>query len=296
MASHPSSEYAEQFFRRPKPAREAEGHDSADRPYAERFLGQSRGADPRSEPDPVAEPQAAPVETDTNARPTLRALGSQLTLSSRMQRWLRGNERELANLEGNLAASGKAVKRLWVTSAFDGEGKTTAAFNAALGLLRAGRRRVLLVDGNPGRPAVASWFEARPTPGLREVLGGEVSVEMALRPSQHPGLDVMMIGDGWQSLGQKLPPMAMRQFLDIVADSYDFIVIDGSSTYGSSDTSQVGVLCDGAILAATCEQTKWEVLQGAADHVRSLGIDVLGVVLNQRRFYIPSAIYNWLAR
>ena len=296
MASHSSGEYAEQYFRRLRQAPGIEGHESTDRPYAERFLGQARDARRESEPDPVAEPQVSPVETHARARPTLRALGPQLTLSSKMQRWLTGNEREHANLEGNLAATSKAVKRLWVTSAFDGEGKTTVAFNAAFGLLRAGRRRVLLVDGNPGRPAVAGWFEARPTPGLREVLGGEVSVEIALHPSQYPGLDVMLIGDGWRSLGEHLPPMAMRQFLDIVADSYDFIVIDGSSTYGSSDTSEVGVLCDGVVLAVACEQTKWEVLQGAADHVRSLGADVLGVVLNQRRFYIPTAVYHWLAR
>ena len=296
MAPHTPGEYSERYFDRLRHTPEAEGYESTDRPYAERFLGQSRNARPKSDPEPVTEPQASAAETDARARPTLQPRGSQLSLSSKMQRWLTGNERELANLEGNMVANSKAVKRLWVTSAFDGEGKTTAAFNAAFGLLRAGHRRVLLVDGNPDRPAIASWFEARPTPGLREVLGGEISVEMALHPSRYSGLDVMMIGNGWQSLGNRLPPMAMRQFLDIVADSYDFIVIDGSSTYGSSDTSRVGVLCDGAILAVTCGQTKWEVLQDTADHVRSLDIDVLGVVLNQRRFYIPTAVYRWLAR
>lgn len=293
MVRNRSDNYAAQYLRKRATPSDVDECDALDDHNAEVLLAGGESDGPPGQSTPQAEYNDGDGERVTSL---LRALAPPLTLSSKLERWLTGNGREIATIEGNVVSAGEGVKRLWVTSAFNSEGKTTAALNAAYGLAHSGAKRVLLVDGNPGNAAIANVFAAPSGPGLREVLAGEVAVEAALHPTKHNGLDVITAGGGWAALGYSLPTTAMREFLAITSGSYDYIVVDGSSTYESSDITQVGALCDGAILVAACEHTKLEVVQSAANKIRNAGLEVLGVVLNRRRFYIPKVVYQWLAR
>jgi Mrp family chromosome partitioning ATPase len=48
----------------------------------------------------------------------------------------------------------------------------------------------------------------------------------------------------------------------------------------------------GAILVVEAKYTRWPVMQNCKDRLVSSGANILGVVLNQRRYYIPSFLYN----
>src|SRR5262249_18238530 len=86
-----------------------------------------------------------------------------------------------------LVGVGAAKRSLMITSALEGEGKSTVAVNLAVSLRRAGKR-VILVDLDLRRPAVAEYFPLPPRGlGLSDVAIGRTTLEQALTEIQVPG-------------------------------------------------------------------------------------------------------------
>src|SRR5205085_8686648 len=72
---------------------------------------------------------------------------------------------------------------LLFTAAAAEAGTTTVLLNLAVTLAREEAPRVLVIDGNVSRPAVARMLALKPTPGLVEVLAKQVPLAWAAQPS-----------------------------------------------------------------------------------------------------------------
>jgi polysaccharide biosynthesis transport protein len=81
---------------------------------------------------------------------------------------------EFVNLE-------RGARSLMVTSAVQGEGKSTTAANLAVTLARGGQH-VLLVDLDLRRPYLDKFFDLDGRPGLTDVVLGHVPLERAIAP------------------------------------------------------------------------------------------------------------------
>ena len=79
----------------------------------------------------------------------------------------------------DFATSGRDVRTVMVTSAVEGEGKSTTAANLAVTLARAGRN-VVLVDADFLRPSQADLFSIAARPGLVQVVTREAALADAL--------------------------------------------------------------------------------------------------------------------
>jgi Mrp family chromosome partitioning ATPase/capsular polysaccharide biosynthesis protein len=73
------------------------------------------------------------------------------------------------------------VRSILVTSALQGEGKSTTAANLAVALAQAGRRTIL-VDLDLRAPSLHRFFDLDPSIGLTNVCLAERTIEQALRP------------------------------------------------------------------------------------------------------------------
>jgi Mrp family chromosome partitioning ATPase len=51
---------------------------------------------------------------------------------------------------------------------------------------------------------------------------------------------------------------------------------------------------DGVVLVVEADKTRWPVAQSVKERIIQHGGNVLGMVLNKRRYYIPGFIYNRL--
>jgi Mrp family chromosome partitioning ATPase len=117
-------------------------------------------------------------------------------------------------------------KVLLFTAAAGEAGTTTVLLNLAVTLASEGGPRVLVVDANVGKPAVAAKLALKPAPGLAEVLALQVPLAWGLQTSVVPGLQVLAAGaptgDTPKLLGEDLSRLAgqLRQW-------YDWVLIDG---------------------------------------------------------------------
>jgi Mrp family chromosome partitioning ATPase len=118
------------------------------------------------------------------------------------------------------------TRLLLFTAAAAESGTTTVLLNLALTLAAEGKTRVLVVDGNIKRPAVAAKLGLRAAPGLCEVLADRVPLTLALQPSAAKRLDALTAGDPSAStptaLGRDLP-----RVLGQLRHWYDWVIVDG---------------------------------------------------------------------
>ena len=221
------------------------------------------------------------------------------TLAPAVLRQLEQNSSQLSLVEGNLVAAAQSeVSSIYITSCFRGEGKTTAALSTAYGLCAISQARVLLVDGGNNAARLHNMLAIAPYPGFNEVIEGRVDLSHALHAvGGMPGLHVLTSGAvDHAMLSEARRVDRVRAFLQRVKPHYDYVVVDGGAALSSSDPARLASCFDGMVFVVACERTKWEVLQGAVEKVRSGGGQVLGGVLNRRRFYVPRLIYQWISR
>jgi len=105
-------------------------------------------------------------------------------------------------------------------------GTTTVLLNLAVTLAGDAGGRVLVLDANATRAAVAARLGLRPTPGLCEVLGHHVPLAWAVQPSAIQNLQVLTAGDA----GEVKPATLARDLPRLLAQLrqwYDWVLVDG---------------------------------------------------------------------
>src|SRR5262249_4517959 len=177
-------------------------------------------------------------------------------------------------------ASVNATRVVMVTSAISGEGKTTLAAHLATSLARAGRR-TLLMDCDLRRPAAHQLFEQALQPGLSEVLLKEVLLAEAVRPTTAlEGLFLLPAGQWDREVLQALAQEGLQKVFEQLRQEFDFIVVDSSPVLATTDPLLVGQNVDGVILSLLRDVSQIPPVNAAAQRLASLGIRVLGAVVN----------------
>jgi capsular exopolysaccharide synthesis family protein len=176
-------------------------------------------------------------------------------------------------------ASLEATRVVMVTSAVAGEGKTTLASHLAGSLARAGRR-TLLVDCDLRRPSVHQLFEVPLQPGFSEALLGEVFAAEATKSTTVDGLWVMPAGEWDREVMQALAMDGVEAIFTKLKGEYDFIVVDSHPVLPATDSLLVGQHADAVILSILRDVSQSPRVHAARQRLETLGIRVLGAVVN----------------
>jgi succinoglycan biosynthesis transport protein ExoP len=166
-----------------------------------------------------------------------------------------------------------------VTSAVGGEGKTTLASHLASSLARSGRR-TLLIDGDLRCPALHELFEVPLHPGLSEVALGEVHVAEATLATAQPGLLLIPAGEWDRDVLQGLARDGVRRLFEKLKREYDFVVIDSHPVLAATDALLIGQHVDAVLLSLLRGVSRTPQVYAAQQRLESLGIRVLGAVVN----------------
>jgi Mrp family chromosome partitioning ATPase len=120
-------------------------------------------------------------------------------------------------------------------------GTTTVLLNTALTYARQGNLRIVAVDANWGRPAIAQRLELPESPGLRDVLAGKASLTQALQETGQPNLLALTAGD---ATGMRAAGDAVRPVLRQLRERFDLVFVDGSCWNGRPEMVALGAACD----------------------------------------------------
>lgn len=179
------------------------------------------------------------------------------------------------------ARRGQGMWTFAVTSARDGEGKSTLAAQLALALSEAQRARVLLVEASMHRPSLARILGFQVPPGL----GFSVQLANRMRGMRDPwtvlalgpALHALVESEAEAGFPQTLHSVHFRTAVERLARVYDWVVIDAPSVLGSGDANVVEEAVDGMIVAARSRESKGADLRAV---MKQLGDrKALGVVL-----------------
>ncbi|MBA3462049.1 MAG: P-loop NTPase [Deltaproteobacteria bacterium] len=167
-----------------------------------------------------------------------------------------------------------------VSSARNGDGKTTTAINLALALAECGRAKVLLVETHLRRPQLASAFKLVPPWCFAEQLA-------AHRHQPMMPWSLVDIPSLWLHVAAINPRIEKTQLLDGPAfaiamerlrlGGYDHIVIDAPPVLGSADVNLMADAADAVVLALRARVTTTRDLRRAIDQIGSA--KVAGTVL-----------------
>ncbi|CAG2159692.1 polysaccharide biosynthesis tyrosine autokinase [Cupriavidus numazuensis] len=166
-----------------------------------------------------------------------------------------------------------------VTSPGVGAGKTFGAVNLAVLAADAGMR-VLLVDADLRRGAVARHFGVADTPGLSDVLAGRASVADAVCASGTPGLWLLVAGTPPPNPSELLTGPRLREMMAAGAERFDLVLVDTPAVLAVSDAMLVCNVTSATLLFLRAGQTSGTAATEALRQLGRAGAHVVGGVLN----------------
>jgi succinoglycan biosynthesis transport protein ExoP len=171
-------------------------------------------------------------------------------------------------------------KVLLVTSPLAGDGKSTVSTGLAVALANASHR-TLLVDCDLRRPSINRVFKIPNDVGLTSALSSPDTAETAIVPTSTPLLDVLPSGPIPPNPAELLNSRAFTDLLQKLARRYDRIILDSAPVLAAADSRIISALGAATLLVVRCGTTRVKVVERACESLRSVGGNVVGLVLNR---------------
>jgi polysaccharide biosynthesis transport protein len=168
----------------------------------------------------------------------------------------------LTNLE--FVSHDSKPRTIMVTSAREGEGKSTTAANLAVTIARSGKR-VALVDLDLRRPFIHEFFHIPPEPGVTTMAIGRATLDEALvpipvgerpvppsddEPARAAGLHLLCSGAIPPNPGEFIRSPGIARLLSHLAESFDTVIVDAAPLLGVGDALVLIPRVDALIIVA----------------------------------------------
>lgn len=183
-----------------------------------------------------------------------------------------------------------------LVSSVPGEGVSTVAVNLARDLHRALNWRVVLIDANLPNPSLHYLSGDIAGKGLGEVLRGEMAAEAAMQHLDEPGLGLIPAGS---CVGTELGALFNRNLMAGISPAidpgkWDAVIVDCPPLLPYPGTGFIAAQADATVVVVRAESTRFRVAGKALNNLRENDAKVIGVILNNARFYVPEWLYRRL--
>ena len=178
-------------------------------------------------------------------------------------------------------------KTLLVTSAREGEGKSTTALALATAISRSGKQ-VLLIDADMRSPSVHKLMGLANERGLSNLLAGDNISTAFIVAQSGSGISVLPAGPKPPSTADLLSVESLSQLFAGLIERFDHIVIDAPPILGMADAPILGATVEGTILVVEAEATSIRDIRHSLERLRLVNAHVLGAILTKvvyRRHY-----------
>lgn len=172
----------------------------------------------------------------------------------------------------------RGARVLVVTSAVPGEGKSTSAANLALALAETSKR-VLLVDADLRRPALAKYLGLEGDTGLTDVLIGSATLNEAVQRWGSGGLYVLPAGRIPPNPTELLQSGGMRTLITQLESEYESVIFDAPPLLPVADAAILARRTSGAIVVSAVRTVRKPQLRAALATLERIDAQVLGIVV-----------------
>ncbi len=153
-------------------------------------------------------------------------------------------------------------------------------------------RRVLLLASSANSRVLKTFSIARLTT-WDQYISGDAPKDAIIQPVTET-LSVGQLSITGDNLPMLLRSPRLGGLLGELRQEYDLILLDAPAPGRSSEATQLSPLADGVILTVEARRTRWQVAKHVIDQISGQKGNVIGIILNKRRFYIPGFIYRRL--
>jgi len=184
-------------------------------------------------------------------------------------------------------------KVILITSAVPSQGKSFISANLSY-LLASTNKRVLLIEADIRKASLRRYMpHDQKDPGLTAVLRGEKDVDSVILKEVYPNLDFLPAGKTVKNPGDMLSSDTMNHLIHMLAEHYDFVVIDSPPLLPVNDSRSLATAADVTLFVARQEMTSVAEIREAIDIFEKGGSKIDGLVFNG---FVPSQIrygYNY---
>jgi Mrp family chromosome partitioning ATPase len=195
------------------------------------------------------------------------------------------------NIESRLPDMEKKV--IQFISSREGEGTSTIVREFARTTAKIMDKSVFLLDAGDHNSKHHVYLRITPDCALEEVAREEVAIGTVTGLSEQEDEDNSN-SPNWVSAPLNFYSPLMHKFWECLKERYDLILVDSAAVSKSPEGIEIARRVDGVVLVVEAEKTRWQVVENLKEKIQNVGGNIIGVVFNKRRFYIPEALYKRL--
>jgi Mrp family chromosome partitioning ATPase len=204
-------------------------------------------------------------------------------------------EEEIKLVQRVFPGTDRDSPRMALFAGLDGEGGS-ASICARTGEILAARAEgpVCMVDANFQSPSLHRYFGVENGKGLVEATFEAGPLQNFVQQIPEPDLWLMTSGKAAASL--RFPTMAdgLRVRIAELRETFRYVVIHSGPLRLETSAMLLSRWTDGVVLVLEANSSRRDAARRVKDNLAAGGVSVLGVVLNNRTFPIPEAIYRRL--
>lgn len=173
------------------------------------------------------------------------------------------------------------TKVIMVSSAMPHEGKSMTSANITISLAQKSKRVVLVDLDLRNRSVLSTMKSASLTGTVVDYLTGKMSLDEVIYHDKDYPLDIIFGVDAYQDATELLSKSSFGNFIKLLKEKYDFVILDAPPVYMMEDALLIGNKCDSAIFVIKQDFVNaydvLDVLEELNEHVPT----IMGTVLNQ---------------
>lgn len=176
----------------------------------------------------------------------------------------------------------------------EGEGTSTVAREFARICATRISSSVLLLDADRHHPSVNHFFSLDSNCGWIEALKSGRNAEESFHRIGETSLFVSPSLNSSCSTPEIFDSPRFGDFWGRLVSDFDLVVVDSSPLTVSPDSLAIAARVDGVIIVVEAEKTRHQTINSLKESLSRVGSNILGLVFNKRRYYIPKVVYKFL--
>jgi capsular exopolysaccharide synthesis family protein len=172
----------------------------------------------------------------------------------------------------------KGIHSLMLTSSVSAEGKTLTSRNLALSCAKLHNLRILLVDADLRSRGLSRLLKIPEGPGLSDLLGGKVTTEKAILPTEHENLFVLGAGSLNARPSELFASHLWPEFIACASQTYGIVIVDAPPIHSLSDAELISAGCDGVLMVVKALSTPRDIAQKCVSRIDKRKL--VGIVFN----------------